>query len=91
MKENLLVSLLIQVGKESILVFLIFLLNINITSVSSFSRDMCLSPCGLLSQNHHRLGGLNHKRLCLTSLETWRCKINSLADPMAGEDTLFHR
>ena len=40
---------------------------------------------------HHRLGGLSHKHLRLTFLETRKYKIKASADLVSGEDPLLHQ
>lgn len=76
-KENLLVSVVMQVGTEPTLMSSIFPLNVDILSVSSFISSMSLSPFGLLSQKCHR-----------PWLKQQTCKSHSFGDPFTGEDTL---
>lgn len=47
----------------------------------------CLSPFGLLQQNH-RWGSLNNSNLFFTALEAGNFKIKVPADSVTGEDSL---
>lgn len=52
-KENVLASVVMQIGKEPTLISSIFPLNADFLSVSSFISSRCLSPFKLLSQKYH--------------------------------------